>query len=490
MSILKNKTFSLEQGSGMPFHYGLAFFFIVLGIKFWIISGFGSSVPYWDQWDAEADHLYRPFLDGSLRLSDLFAPHNEHRILTTRVFGLGLLLLNKGVWDPMFEMYVNAVIHVSALLLLLVLMQKGLDDRLKLPFFAFASLFFGVPFGTENTLAGFQLQFYLLLLFSFSLLWFVYRFDGANWVRFILIAVLAFLSFFSVASGALSLAAAAGLLLVRWITGVDRKISSLILVGILLVAFAVAVAYTPVLPHHADLKAKNLGDFTIALWRASFGGVLYIPLIVFMVRQLINRPPANDQSWFIFSLGLWIFGQIFAISYGRAIGVLSSRYLDLFTIGILLNAYCLMLLYQQQYHMRIVKPALFLWMFIVVTTLGVITPRIMKDIAEKKAASQRYQDNVYGYLVAGDNTFLQKEPHTEIPYPHALRLKSLLDNPVIAGILTPAVNGHNSNRGLLFYTERSRKVMSVVGSIMFFYGIALFLFDTLRKAGAGYEKEV
>ena len=490
MSILKNKTFSLEQGSGMPFHYGLAFFFIVLGIKFWIISGFGSSVPYWDQWDAEADHLYRPFLDGSLRFSDLFAPHNEHRILTTRVLGLGLLQLNNGVWDPMLEMYVNAVIHVASLLLLLFLLQEGLDDGLKLPFFAFASLFFAVPFGYENTLAGFQSQFYLLMLFSFSLLWFVHRFGSGHWLKLILVATFVFLSFFSMASGALAIAAAAGLLVFRWVCGVDRRPFSLLLAGVLVAAFFAAVVFTPVISGNTGLKAKNLIDFFLALLQPTGGVILYIPLCVFMVRHLQKRPHAQDRSWFVFSLGLWVFGQIFAIAYGRANGILSSRYLDLFAVGILLNAYCLMVLIRQECCLKFMKPFFWVWMFLVVSCLGLFTPGIMKQIAEKKEVTQRNQENVYGYLATGNNTFLQKEPKTEIPYPHAIRLKSLLDNPVITGILTPVVNGHNSNMGLGFYTKRSRKVMSIVGSIMFFYGIACFLFDTLRKAGAGYEKEI
>lgn len=478
------------SGNDNDYRLFLAFFLVVFGLKVMIIANYGSSIPYWDQWDAEADRLYRPFLEGTLQLTDLFAPHNEHRILTTRLLGLALLGLNRGVWDPMVEMYVNAFIHLLALLLLLYHLQKGLDSILKLAFFGFAALFLAVPFGYENTLSGFQAQFYLLMLFSLLLLWSVHL-SGIDlqWPRFILVAILAFLSFFSMASGAFSIAAAGTMLLVRRICGVDRKRSSLFLAFLLLLAFAAAVVSTPVLPAHAGLKAKNPVDFALAFLQPTGGVVLYVPLFVFMVRQIKEPPPVGDRSWFVFSLGLWVFGQILAIAYGRAHGVLASRYLDLFAVGILLNAYCLMVLFRQEYCPRFIKPILPIWFFLVVSCLGLFAPTVMKEIAEKKEVTMRNQENVCGYLVTGNVAFIQKEPYSELPYPDVVRLKSLLDNPSISGILTPAVNGRNSNKGLLFYTGRSRKTMSVVGSMLFFYGLFLFMLESFKKADAGYEKE-
>ena len=103
-----------------------AFIFIVFGVKAVIISNFGSSVPFWDEWVAEGVRLYRPLIDGTLSWTDLFASHNEHRIFTTRVLHLLLLKLNSGVWDPMLQMYVNAAIHTTALALLVFFLQKGI----------------------------------------------------------------------------------------------------------------------------------------------------------------------------------------------------------------------------------------------------------------------------------------------------------------------------------------------------------------------------
>ncbi|NTV92093.1 MAG: hypothetical protein HGA72_02080 [Chlorobiaceae bacterium] len=479
----------LKREKEGPLLYGLSLVLIVLGIKLVIVAGFGSSVPFWDQWDAEVDLLYRPFLEGSLRITDLFALHNEHRIFTSRVLGLGLFLINKGVFDPMLEMYVNAILHVGALTVLLFLMQKGLQGSMKLLLFAFATILFAVPFGRENTLAGFQSQFYFLMLFSFLLLWSAHRLESAplKWIAVVVLA--AFLSVFSMASGALSIAAAAGLLFVRWLAGIDRKAPSFLLFFALLVAFVLAVKSTPVISYHAGLRAQDPLEFTIAVVSATGGGILYLPIAIFMFRQLIRPPSADSHSWFIFSLGLWMFGQILAIAYGRGDGILASRYLDLFAVGILLNAYCLMLLINEGIRPVLARNCTVFWMLLVITGLGAFTPKIMRDIEEKKMVTIRNQENVNGYLMTGNVAFLQKDAYSEIPYPDSAKLKSLLDNPTIAGILTPAVNNHNTNRGLKLYTDKSRKKLMLAGSLLLFYGAGLLLLITFWQAGKEYEKE-
>ena len=43
---------------------------------------------------------------------DLFTPHNEHRILFTRLLDLGVIWLNGG-WSPLLQMTVNAFLHAG-----------------------------------------------------------------------------------------------------------------------------------------------------------------------------------------------------------------------------------------------------------------------------------------------------------------------------------------------------------------------------------------
>ena len=63
---------------------------LILAAKLLLIRHCGSVVPYWDQWDGIAYNLLLPWEQGRLGLADLFAAHNEHRIVFTRVISLWL----------------------------------------------------------------------------------------------------------------------------------------------------------------------------------------------------------------------------------------------------------------------------------------------------------------------------------------------------------------------------------------------------------------
>ncbi len=458
----------------------VAFIFIVFGAKAVIISNFGSSIPFWDQWDSEADLLYRPWFEGTLRWVDLFSSHNEHRIFTTKIFGLLLLYLNQGVWDPMFEMYVNAAVHTVTLAFLLFLLQKGLHTGTRYTFFFLAALLFAIPYGYENTLAGFQVQFYFLLLFSFLFLWAVTRFGTGSKLWFPVIVFAAFMSFFSLASGVMTIAAGSGTMLIRWLWGIQRTRAAALIIMLLSIAVVTAFYFTPVIPRHAVLRAKTLLDFVIAILQATGGGVLYIPVVLFMIKQLQNKPPVDDHSWFVFSLCLWIAGQILAVAYGRSSGILSSRYLDLLAIGFLLNGYCLLDMLQKAGDGKILKNSIVLWVFLVTGGIGFCIPSITKHIGEKKAVCLRNEENVRTYLATRNYASIQKTPYEEIPYPSAARLKSFLDNNTISFILTPVVNSNNTREGLGFYKTKTRKILYVIGSMLMFLGVALFVVGSIE----------
>ena len=86
---------------------------MIFGARLWLIANYGSPLPILDQWDGEAAMLFKPFLEGTLRFADLFAPHNEHRIVLSRLLALALLRLN-GQWDSLVEMTINAAICAVA----------------------------------------------------------------------------------------------------------------------------------------------------------------------------------------------------------------------------------------------------------------------------------------------------------------------------------------------------------------------------------------
>lgn len=429
---------------------------VLLVMKFQLIAFYGNATPYWDQWDAEAGLLYRPWLEGDYDWKLLFSPHNEHRILTTRLLALALLELGGQTWNPLLQMKVNAVLHVGAICVLLYFLSKVIRGGYRTALFLFAGALFSIPFGWENTLAGFQSQFYLLLLFSFVFLWAMSVLPCFS-VRWWMGLIAGVLSVFTMASGALTMLAGGLILLIRRYWFGERRAVALSAIVLILGVSLLSVHYTPTNPGHVALKAESLFAFMKALvrivaWPASEHGegVLFIqvPLFLLIVQILWRRTilgPRPAGLVFILAMALWLYGQFASIAYGRAIGALSSRYLDLFAIGLILNFAALLFLRasvprDSRRQRRHANSAILLWLAVVAFGFIKTAPNLAEDLRFKAGTGAEQEKNLRAYLCSGDIIHLVKKPLQYIPYPDSNRLKTLLDNPAIRRILPSNIN--------------------------------------------------
>ena len=422
----------------------ISFAGVLMGIKLWLIGSFGNATPYWDQWDAEAEFLYRPFMQGSLGWTDLLLPHNEHRILATRLLALFLLRVN-GIWNPLLQMVVNAAIHITGLLFFIALFGRVLG-RVHLPaLLVFSVALFGVPYAWENTLAGFQSQFYLVLLFSISCLWLTIMQPplSSRWWGGVICAVLAF---FSLASGIFAVAAPAAVGLLLYAIGHSRSKKQLIAVAILLSLFATGVMLTPSVPSHAALKAGSLGQFFDALisilsWPLPKSHIAVIvrnaPILILSGYMLWKRPPANDGRWFLLALVVGVIGKAVSIAYGRA-SSMASRYLDLFAIAVLVNFACLISVAQDHIGKRHgwTISAVGGWTIAVLLSLGLdAVEHLPVLLAAKRDTGLAQEVNTRNYLSTGDPAHLKGKPYFQVPYPDSKRLASILASPDIRALL-------------------------------------------------------
>ncbi len=413
-----------------------AFAAMLFGIKLWLIATYGNATPFWDQWDAEAANLYKPFLEGTLHWADLFAPHNEHRIFTTRLLALTLLTIN-GIWNPLLQMVVNAVLHIVTLGFGIALLTRVIGRNHLPALLLFSLVLFGVPYAWENTLAGFQSQFYFVLFFSIASLWLTVTQPplSARWWGGVACAVFAF---FSLASGIFALAPAAVIGLMFYVVGLRKTRKQLLAVAILSGLFMLAVVLTPSLAHHAFLKAASFPQFLDALmavlgWPISpkfFSAlILNLPALIFVGVMLWKRPPANDRKWFLLALVVWSLGQAVSIAYGRAVGNLSSRYLDLFAISILVNFACLISIAQEHIGKRQgwTITAVSVWTVTVLISLGLYAGiRIPAELSGKRDTGLAQEINTKNYLATGDFNHLKDKPNLHVPYPDPARLASIL----------------------------------------------------------------
>jgi hypothetical protein len=430
---MKNKT-------SLVFLYYFAFVNFLFGIKLWLIEKFGNATPFMDQWDAEALLLYKSFIDGTLKLEFLFSPHNEHRIFTTRLLALSELILN-GIWNPLLQMVVNAGLHIAVLVILIALITRVVG-RIYLPaLLAFSTLVFILPYAYENTLTGFQAQFYFVLLFSIISLWLTTLHEpfSLSWNCGLICSLLAFLSF---SSGAFSIAASTAVGFIFYFLKLRKNNKQLFAIIIMGTLFVACVALTP-LNENQSGKSSSIMQFIKTLFEILFwpspnellGALQNAPALIFFVLMLRRKPAAKDPKWFLVSLITWMFVVSSGIAYARAMIPLSSRYLDLFIISILINFFCLLSIFEE--HKNKWKKLSFFCLFIWILSVGVSLQIYnacftQKGLRSYSAAKIEQEKNTKNYVETGNINTLENKT---IPYPDPKRLAFILDLPEVRSIL-------------------------------------------------------
>lgn len=123
------------------------------------------NIPFWDEWDETAAvvALHR----GTLRFSDLWAQHNEHRILTSRLTLLGLdALLHR--WNAVSEIFISITVALLTLAGLVVLAFRSVSPMRALALgVVFSLLIFSIA-QYENWTWGFEIAWFYV---NASLVW-------------------------------------------------------------------------------------------------------------------------------------------------------------------------------------------------------------------------------------------------------------------------------------------------------------------------------
>jgi hypothetical protein len=421
---------------------------IIIGVKLQFIQQYGSSVPFWDQWDAEGDRLYRAYLNSNLSFATLIASHNEHRILTSRLLSLVLFELSGG-WDPILQMIANAALHVGAIIFLVLNIQRIIPPVHFLLLVLFSTLLFVLPIGWENLLCGFQPVYFVLIFSLLALTGFANSsaFSAVWWGS----AFCATAAYFSMASGALTAAAALAVVGLQMVLGQRKGAKEYLAAIALLAASVVMVLLVDKVPGHDIYRSHSFSELFRALLRCltfpwidpSVGIWVNMPLAVYACAILAIRPNRQSPHWIVFGFAIWLFGQSLSLSFGRGTVVNSSRYLDVIIIGLPIN-FGILLLFESKCHTNIRKNvallAIIVWLAIVVP--GLIWNTVISwfpSVVEKGAEGQEQQKHVLAYLKSGDLAELQGKSSQAIPYPDPARLAALLSDPEIRRVLPDSI---------------------------------------------------
>ena len=319
---------------------------VIAGAKLRLIHYFGSEVPMADQWAGEGDAVLRPYVHGELTFSQLLAPHNEHRIMFTRVWGLAVFILT-GQWDARVGQAVNVILPVLALLVLLSALRRVLTGLVLVAAGLLAAILFSCVSSWENTLNGFQSQFYFLLLFCLlhTVLTFTAQPYSARWWGAL---AAGFCAQFSMGGGVLSPLTVLFVLLYERFRSREIRPDFFAAAGANLGLLLIGALSLVLAPHHDAGGAGNVWDKLVALNRvlswplADVGAAwLYAPSVVFVAWRIL-RPPTGRNEILVFALVVLSLAQVVAIAWMR--GGVASRYLDLMSLGLVMTFVCWALL--------------------------------------------------------------------------------------------------------------------------------------------------
>jgi hypothetical protein len=435
--------------------YLVALFLIVFGARLWLIQHYGSSVPYWDQWDGEGDGLLKPLVEGRLNSTALFAPHNEHRIVCTRLLTIVIFALNRQ-WDPLVEMTVNAALCSLVAVIIAIAVFKFFPDWRRWPGILALVALFSAPFSYENTLSGFQSQFYFLTLFSLIAITGLVLNTPRHkswWMGAIALP----LACLSMASGFFAAVAVIGLQMLRYIRQPNRlHANTLVTFVFCLLAVGFGWLTKTSVPGHIPLKAESVVAWLRAFARClawpwyhfpALAFVLQLPLALLLSAYFYRKWGAWQKTSsrcaeLLITVGLWCLIQSAAIAYARGGHDMlpAPRYMDVLAIGTAVNFFSVLLLWSQKCSPRSrILSAIFTigWVCLVAAGLGNLT---QNDYSMWLPAYRQellvMERNVRGYVRSNDaETYLERKLQRELPYPNEQRLRSLLDDPTIRGIL-------------------------------------------------------
>lgn len=299
------------------------------------------DVPMWDQWDSEAE-WYKRLVDGTIDLQSLIAPHNEHRIVFTRLFN-GALFSLIGGWSPLLGVYAQIPLIALAVALLCAWTVR-FTDRPRLVAIALLVLAFLLPFSWSNILSGFQNQFYFMLLFALLA---IYLAALAEHPMLLLVAaLLALLSPFTTAGGIATVLVLLGIFALRLFAHPKAWSLSLCMLILLSAGLLLHSRLHVHVAGHNDLHAQNLLEFLrsfikILGWPVAPIGFIAWAAIGFAIYRWLKQQTGLRSALTNLSgpqrlaLGLigWYLLQAAAIAYSRThADLMSSRYQQIFAL--------------------------------------------------------------------------------------------------------------------------------------------------------------
>ena len=430
---------------------------LVFASRAWLAQVWGSALPFWDEWDLEAVGLYRPWMDGTLRLGDLFQAHNEHRLLLTRLVDLGFFVLY-GRWAPWAQIVLNAALHAATAATLAALFWPALTARPRTGFIIGIAVIFSAICGWQNALLGIQSQVYfsnLLAVGALAGLTLAPPLSRGWWAGW----VAALLALFSFAAGVFAALAALAVTFV-FPPGGRRTLghwAALTLIAAL-AAFSLFGFTEP--PGQVAFHAQNLSQYYAVVSRCLGWPhvnspvawlLMQLPLVALLASRCRTRTTLNALDRCALALVMFAVLQAAAVAHQRGNGLMDSRPLSRYQDPLLLGAAAQLYAALQLAISwgRAGRTVTLAWSASAAFgLLTLTTTNLTLNLPYKRAQDIASLAQVRTYLITQDSTLFTRDPVFPGPHPNPKVVQQVLDDPVLRPVLPLAFfNDHSGSHG-------------------------------------------
>ncbi|HLP03536.1 MAG TPA: hypothetical protein VK163_16025 [Opitutaceae bacterium] len=421
---------------------------LALAGRLWLIRGYGTALPFRDEWKAVAVDLLGPWLAGTLSWRDFVAPLNDHCLVLTRTFAFTLVRLN-GQWNNLLETSLNALVLVPPLALVVRSVAPALGRAAAVAWTLLAGLLLALPITGENTLWGIQSLVFFQVALSVIYLWAVATrtHRDALWWLGQLAGGLALLTQQSAVLAPVAAALLLGWRLVRE-TETRRNAAAGLAFAALWIGcyFALAPDFTVT----SDMRADSwrvaldvcLRQLAWPLPHPAFAFLLYAPWLWFAADRA-RRRRLDSTDALLLVLALWVGAQAAAIGFGRGGETTGfvSRYCDFLLYGVIVNAACLLRLWCE--NARALRLALGV---LGVAWLVALAPGVWREtvgshsgyiLQNRRAANALNLAAVREFIATNNPATLARDRIGETLYTYPPSLIELLSQPRFRALLPP-----------------------------------------------------
>lgn len=427
----------------LRFGLAAALFLAVWGARLAVIDRFGSDLPYWDQWWKEGIQILIPWAERGELWGNIFAPHNEHRIVPTLAVNLALLGLG-GQWDARVQCVMNALLPAAMVAALVLAGWRRLPRGWAAGLGLLAAMAAAVPIAWENIVGGFQSQFSFLIGFSFLAMGGVLGWPAFSWRWWLAIAA-GVLSLFSMGSGFFWAVPVAGVAAVRFARGEVGRRDGEIMLGVAAVFVVVGWLLREAPPSHDVLHARTAWQLVTYTLRClawplpqfpEFAVVLWAPWTLLAVVRLTGRRSLDGRvADFILAAGAWVLLQALAVAYARGAspGLPASRYGDVFMLGPLVGFAALAAMAPGWRRSQV---AGVVFAGVLITATAIAGAEAWTRVTARGAEHVSFERTVRDFVHTDDFATFAQRP---IPFPAAEELAGALRHPAIRAILPASV---------------------------------------------------